>query len=156
VSIKVMSMIFEAEGLTSTEKLVALALADHASDDGRNVYPGYSRIAHKTSLNKSTIGATINSLVEKGWLCREKRSTPTKPAKFYFNVRCLSGGTGRPEQQGGVVVHDAQGGGRSQHKPSLTIIETSGENSDDELDLEIVKAQNEELRRKTAPLRAKA
>lgn len=143
MSIKIMSYVFDApkesdnpKGLTPTETLVALSLADHASDDGRNVYPGQTLTSRKTKYDVSTVSRTINGLIQKGWLGVERKATPIKPAKLYFRLdfilgllgSCAEGGP-RTEQDGGVPAEAQLPPRTEQNKPSITIIETSGSNS---------------------------
>ena len=165
-----MAVVFEATDLTPTEKLVALALADHASDDGRNVYPGYSRLTRKTSLAKSTVGENIHSLISKGWIAIERKATPTKPSKFRFLITELPregvppAGTVRAAPQGGVYRQPVEGVPPALHKPSLTIIESSvlklhpsapvpPDPDETPVDLAAVKERNKELKRYDARFR---
>jgi hypothetical protein len=84
MSIRVMSAVFDAEGLTSSEKIVALALADHCHDDGTEARPGLKRIETKTALSRRTVQAVIKSLISKGVMALDKRSTPTDPNWYRF------------------------------------------------------------------------
>lgn len=151
MSIRIMSAVFEATDLTPTEKLVALAMADHASDDGRNVYPGYARLGLKTGCDKRTIQRTISALMDKGWIKVERKHTHTKPTIFAF-VR--GGGPVSPGGHvptGGVVAQSPQGGGTVSPKPSGTIIyKTSEGNSicDEATDLDEIRTANALLRAK--------
>lgn len=72
-----MSAIFETEfrDLTdesgnvtkaSTAKLVLLALADHANDEGEGAYPGLTRMEKKTALSRQTIINTYDALLHNG------------------------------------------------------------------------------------------
>jgi len=75
MSVKAMSAIFEAEGLTSTEKLILLALADHASEDGLNIYPSVGTVCRKTALSERVVRKIISNLraPERGILFLVKR-----------------------------------------------------------------------------------
>lgn len=77
MSVKLMSAIFETEfrdlqdeeGNTtkaSTAKLVLLALADHANDDGEGAYPGLTKMELKTALSRQTIINTYGALKYNG------------------------------------------------------------------------------------------
>ena len=80
MSIKLMSAIFETEfpdflinangekTKASTAKLVLLAIADHANDEGESAYPGLRRIERKTGLSRQGIIDTIDSLKFNGLL----------------------------------------------------------------------------------------
>ena len=63
-----MSLVFENTKLSSTEKLVMLALADHANDEGKSVYPSQERLSRKTGLARETINRYINKLSKNGYL----------------------------------------------------------------------------------------
>src|ERR1019366_2734086 len=84
MSIRVMSAVFDADGLTSSEKIVALALADHCHDDGTEARPGLKRLEIKTALSRRTLQAVIKSLMEKGVLALDKRHTSTDPNWYRF------------------------------------------------------------------------
>jgi hypothetical protein len=77
MSVKLMSAIFEtefrdlkdSEGNTtkaSTAKLVLLALADHANDEGEGAYPGLTKMERKTALSRQTIINTYQTLKYNG------------------------------------------------------------------------------------------
>ena len=48
--------------LPTVEKLVLLALADHADDDGRSAYPSVARLAYKTSLTPRSVQRVLRRL----------------------------------------------------------------------------------------------
>lgn len=54
---------------------VALALADHAHDDGTHIYPGIDGLVVKTRLNRRTVQRALRALEDSGWLIAEKRAT---------------------------------------------------------------------------------
>ena len=77
MSVKLMSAIFETEfrdlpdedgNITkaSTAKLVLLALADHANDEGEGAYPGLTRMERKTALSRQTVINTYGALKYNG------------------------------------------------------------------------------------------
>ena len=138
-----MSLVFEAEFGSPTLKLVALAMADHASDDGRNIYPGYSRLSRKTEFDKSTVSRAIQSLMDERILIREKRATDTKPAKFRFDLDVLKrlGGCSVPPVGALPAGSVHATGSRGAYEPSLTIIETS------EVDSRIQQAEAQALKK---------
>jgi len=74
MSVKLMSAIFEtefrdlqdSEGNTTkaaTAKLVLLALADHANDEGEGAYPGLTKMELKTALSRPAIINTYDALI---------------------------------------------------------------------------------------------
>jgi len=77
-----MSAIFEVEireGLQTPDgknvappalKLVLLALADHAGDDGEGAYPSMTRLETKTGLSRPTVSNALQALMNAGWIER--------------------------------------------------------------------------------------
>jgi len=90
VSVKLMAMVFEAEFpkylvyttregrekrlKRSTAKLVLLAFADHANDDGRGAYPSLDLVASKTGLSLRAVKNTVLALVYVGLLIPNGKS----------------------------------------------------------------------------------
>lgn len=72
MSVRLMSLVFDSLDLSSTDKLIMLALADHANDEGKSIYPSQKRIALKTGLTRPTVNKHIQALVDDGYLNREK------------------------------------------------------------------------------------
>ena len=58
--------------LPTSEKMVLLVIADHASDEGDNSYPSQQTIATKASLSVRTVQRVINTLVRDGYVWRAK------------------------------------------------------------------------------------
>lgn len=67
MSIRLMSAIFKSETLGPTERLVMLALADHADDDGR-CYPSIARLRQRTGLSERAVQTNIRKLVDQGYI----------------------------------------------------------------------------------------
>ena len=65
MSIKLMAAIFESTTLGPTERLVLLALADHADDDGR-CYPSIQRLCQRTGLGERAMQGNIQKLRASG------------------------------------------------------------------------------------------
>ena len=59
--------------LPTTEKMILLVIADHATDEGDNAWPSQQTIATRASCNVRTVQRSINELVTKGYLWVEKR-----------------------------------------------------------------------------------
>lgn len=53
-------------------KILLVALADHAHDDGRNSYPSVATLCHKTGLSRSTVQRLLTSLVNEGVICVQR------------------------------------------------------------------------------------
>lgn len=58
----------------STAKIVLLAMADHANDEGEGAYPGLDRMVVKTGLTKQAIIKTYDALKYNGIIVLEGRS----------------------------------------------------------------------------------
>jgi DNA-binding MarR family transcriptional regulator len=56
---------------TTTEKLVLLALADHAWPDGTHAYPSVRRLSRMAELTERSVRRAIASLIEKDLIVRE-------------------------------------------------------------------------------------
>jgi len=70
MSIRVMSDVWQVN-LPDSEKLVLLALADSANDEG-HCWPSMATLARKCSKGDRTVQGAIKSLVEKGHLTRNE------------------------------------------------------------------------------------
>ena len=69
MSIKLMSLVYES-GLDKSLKAIALAYADHAQDDGTNIYPSVAHTAWKTGYSERTVQRLTKELVDSGVLVR--------------------------------------------------------------------------------------
>lgn len=68
MSIKIMSRVWEEEGLDTLQTLVLLSMADHAQDDGTNCYPSMARIARKARCSERQARRIVRSLEKAGFL----------------------------------------------------------------------------------------
>lgn len=62
-----MSAIFDSKTLGPTERLIMLALADHADDAGR-CYPSMQRLQERTGLSERAVQTNVRALTDKGYL----------------------------------------------------------------------------------------
>jgi DNA-binding transcriptional regulator YhcF (GntR family) len=91
MSVRLMSMVFEADGITSTQKLVLLALADHAADDGTSIYPSVETLANKTCLSNAAVRKALKELRGPVGVIRiARRFTSRMPNKYAINVAHLA------------------------------------------------------------------
>lgn len=67
MSVRLMAAVFESETLGPTERLIMLALADHADDKGR-CYPSIERLCQRTGLSQRAIQTNIRKLTESGYI----------------------------------------------------------------------------------------
>jgi len=90
MSVKIMSAVFAADIGTleyigadgkqhrlqaHTAKIVLLAYADHANDDWRAAYPGYTLLERKTGLSRQGLANAIRALRQNEYLIPEGEST---------------------------------------------------------------------------------
>lgn len=109
MSIKLMSDVWKTK-LPTSEKMVLLVIADHASDDGTESWPSQRLIAEKASLTIRTVQTCINKLQENGWLHMEKRAGGSlncrddrRPNKYTIHVGKLRGEIASPRKQRGEI-----------------------------------------------------
>jgi hypothetical protein len=67
MSVKVMGKVFETD-LEPADKVLLLALADHAHDDGTKIFPSVARMMVKSSMAERTVQRHLRGLVERGLL----------------------------------------------------------------------------------------
>lgn len=72
MSVQALSSAFAARGLTPSEKLVLLALANYA-DANQRCFPSHATIATDTGLSDRTILTVLKSLEDAGLLTRQQR-----------------------------------------------------------------------------------
>lgn len=75
MSIRLMTMVFDRYPEGGSEMLLALALADHAHDDGTRIWPSVGELARKTRQSTRTVQRQLQKMVASGWL--EMVSTAT-------------------------------------------------------------------------------
>lgn len=72
MSVHVSSDVWKITGITPSQKLILLKLADHADDDGR-CWPSIRRMAVETCLDKATVCRLLRAMETAGWIEREQR-----------------------------------------------------------------------------------
>lgn len=68
MSVKVMSWVWEHSLSRGSDRLVLLAIADCASEDGSNAYPSMAELVRKTGLSERSVQYSIRDLVKLGEL----------------------------------------------------------------------------------------
>ena len=68
MSAKITGMVFERYPEGGGEMLCALALADHAHDDGTHIYPKLATLAAKTRQSARTVQYQLRRMEARGWL----------------------------------------------------------------------------------------
>ena len=68
MSIKLMSLVFEHYPRGGGEMLLALALADHADDDGTGIFRSHSKLALKIRQSERNVINHLNRMLSDGWI----------------------------------------------------------------------------------------
>lgn len=68
MSVRVMSWVWESSQSTGIDRLVLLAIADSASDDGGHAWPSIRTLKTKAMVSERTVQRAIRTLVELGEL----------------------------------------------------------------------------------------
>lgn len=86
-----MSLVWHVQWPTQSQLLIALKLADHAHDDGSNVYPAKSTVAKQAQCSESTVQNALRAFRNCGLLrvVQEGGKGPKNPTIYAFNVRML-------------------------------------------------------------------
>ena len=88
MSVTLMTLVWRSD-LPANHKLVLLAYADHANDEGGSVYPGEDWMAAKTSYTGGNIRRVTKELVSSGFLHRVKRGHRGQRAEWEVDVQML-------------------------------------------------------------------
>lgn len=70
MSVKMMSLVFERFPYAGNERVLALALADYAHDDGTHIFPGHENLAKKALVSERTVVRMLQKFVRIGWLIK--------------------------------------------------------------------------------------
>src|SRR5205085_11509747 len=94
MSVRLMSMVFDLdpEKYKSTSKIVLLALADHANDDGRSIYPSVGRLAHKCGLTERAVQLQLHELRDQNLIRLLGPLGPHATNEYEINVSTLKAG----------------------------------------------------------------
>jgi hypothetical protein len=97
MSIKVQTYIWRIP-MPPTAKLVAIALADHAHDDGTEARPSQALLIEKTGLSKGSIRRAIGYLLEQGIIYLDRPAAQHRANVYGFCLPDTSprGSTGVP------------------------------------------------------------
>ena len=92
MSVRVMTWVWDS-ALPSMERFVALAYADHADDQGNNIYPSLNTVARKTGISRRRVISIRQRLEARGVLV-PTRTIHNKPTKFRIDKAALEAVTG--------------------------------------------------------------
>jgi len=110
MSVRIMSIVWDSQ-LGPNEKLVLLALADFANDNGENAWPSVATIAQKTSLGERTVQRKLIEMIQSGLITRDGRG-PRGTNRYHISRSAIENYR-QPAPQEGVTVTGCQGDGVS-------------------------------------------
>lgn len=129
MSVRVMSWVWEHSKSAGTDRLVLLAIADSAEDDGGQAWPSAAALARKTGMDVRTVQRTIRRLIELGEL-RVKMNAGKNGSNVYRVVMKTPGTPPPPRhtatpaerrpRQSATPAERPSGGGAAPPEPSLT------------------------------------
>jgi Helix-turn-helix domain len=85
MSVKLMGAIFDLD-IPSAEKLVLLAMADHAREDGTGCYPAIGTLAKKTSLSRRGTQKLIRRLEAAGYIADTGKITRLGTVEYTISL----------------------------------------------------------------------
>lgn len=91
MSVRLMSMVWDIEFPTQSQKLLALKMADHANDEGGSIWPSKSRLARQTGASESTIQLGLKVFRQCGLLHVLEMGGigPRSTTKYTLNVQLI-------------------------------------------------------------------
>lgn len=107
MSVRVMSLVFEAD-LPPNEKILLLALADWADDDGGKIFPAQARMATKASVSDRTVRRLLGLLKARLLIQEVVPANRYRPAEYRINLfalRICAGADPLDVLEGGQSVH---------------------------------------------------
>ena len=90
MSIRLMSIVWEINFPTQSQKLIALKLADFASDSGSSVFPSVNTIARHTGCDERTVQRVMRALRECGLISLEKEGGTGPRATNHWQLNILA------------------------------------------------------------------
>jgi len=115
MSIRVMSEVWRTK-LPTSEKMVLLVIADHASDEGDNAWPSQATIAARASCTIRTVQRCVNNLVREGYVRMEKGAGGSvncrddrRPHRYTINLTKLRGDKLTPRKELRDDIDDGDG-----------------------------------------------
>ncbi len=147
MSVKVMTMVFDRYPVGGGEMMLALALADHAHDDGTHVFPYVDHLMTKTRQSRRTVQYQLRKMEESGWLIlvNSGNGGRNQARGYVISPDWVNGGEVTPPEKKGAeiappkkgatddikgAIHDAKGAtddtkGCNPLHPHITVIEPS-------------------------------
>ena len=113
MSVRAMTWAWE-QSIPPNGKIVLLALADHAHDDGRNAYPSLGRLARKTGYSDRQVQRILTELCRTGLIAVQAEATPNRPTAYLLRIGTefsisrddFRTGSATPELRHALIVRD--------------------------------------------------
>lgn len=86
MSIKIMNAVFERYPTGGGELVLALALADHAHDDGTHIFPYVTTLAEKTRQSDRTVQYQLRKMEASGWLQLVSHGQPGRKRSREYRI----------------------------------------------------------------------
>ncbi|MDW3682959.1 helix-turn-helix domain-containing protein [Cupriavidus sp. CV2] len=104
-----MSQVWERYPNGGGEMLLALALADHAHDDGTHIWPSVKQLSAKTRQSERTIQYQLRNMESAGWLllCNAGNGGRNQHREYRINPDWLNGANFADLEKG--AIHDVKG-----------------------------------------------
>ena len=109
MSVKVMTAVFERYPNGGGEMLLALALADHSSDDGSRIYPSINHLAQKTRQAERSVQYQLRRMEDVGWLILVNAGNGgrNQHREYQISPDWIKGAEIAPFKKG--AIHDTKG-----------------------------------------------
>lgn len=101
-------MVFDRYPDGGNELVLALAIADHAHDDGTHIYPAIDQLASKSRQSRRTVQRLIGKMVAMGWLELVSAATGRRGLTNEYRISpAWIGGAPLPPTGAILAPHDA-------------------------------------------------
>lgn len=89
MSVRIMARVFDCHTLSTTQKFVLLALADHANDYGESIYPSVETLCGKTELSERAVRTALGDLRDMELLRIVRPATNKRPNEYAIDLQQL-------------------------------------------------------------------
>ncbi|ULH08212.1 helix-turn-helix domain-containing protein [Alcaligenes faecalis] len=105
MSVEVMTAVFKRYPVGGGEMILALALADHADDDGAKVFPSIDHLMTKTRQSRRTVQYQLRRMEESGWLILVNSGNGGRgqSREYRISLDWIKGGD-LPDQKNGAEI----------------------------------------------------
>ncbi len=96
MSSRVMGMVFDRYPVGGSEFILALALADHASDDGTNIYPSVDYSATKARQSRRSVQINLRKMQSRGFITVVREAAYGRTREYRITPEWIAGGELKP------------------------------------------------------------